>query len=154
MEKELKLYKEKIRKQNYAFIGGIVLAVAVATLAAAEIVTPLWLDERWASMWNGFITGLCSAEIGVMVVGLVMNRRALKDEIKLKKQYIRETDERAWQIAYRSGHTSYWFDAFGLLLAAIIGGYFSPVVAVTCICCLLYICLVRLGLKFYYSAKI
>ena len=90
----------------------------------------------------------------VMVVGLVMNRRALKDEIKLKKQYIRETDERAWQIAYRSGHTSYWFDAFGLLLAAIIGGYFSPVVAVTCICCLLYICLVRLGLKLYYSAKI
>ena len=154
MEKELTAYKAKLKKQNYIFIAGIVFAAVVAIVASTELVVPLWLDERWASLWNGFITGLYSAEVGVMVVGLVMNRRAMKDAIKLKKQYIQETDERAWQIAYRSGHTAYWFDAFGLLLAAIIGGYFSPVVAITCIGCLLYICLVRLGLKLYYSRKI
>ncbi len=154
MEKELNAYKAKLKKQNYFFIAGIVLAAVVAIVASTEIVVPLWLGERWASLWNGFITGLCSAEVGVMVVGLVANRRAMKDDDALKKQYIKANDERAWQIAYRSGHTSYWFDAFGLLLAAIIGGYFSPVVAVTCIGCLLYICLVRLGLKLYYNTKI
>ena len=37
MEKELKLYKEKIRKQNYAFIAGIVLAIGMAVFLILEI---------------------------------------------------------------------------------------------------------------------
>ena len=42
----------------------------------------------------------------------------------------------------------------GLLLGVLAGGYFSPAVSFVCLGCLLYICLVRLGLKLYYNKKL
>ena len=154
MEKELIRYKKTLKKQNAIFAAGIALAVVLIILSGLEIVVPTGATGHWADLWNGFIAGLCGSFGTFMLLGLVLNLRCMRDEKKLKQQYIKAHDERAWQIAYRSGHASYWFDTLGLLLGAIISGYFSPMAAIVCLVCLLYICFVRFGLKLYYNAKL
>lgn len=58
------------------------------------------------------------------------------------------------QIWYRSGANAYWYDTIGLLVAAVIVGYFVPVASVAMVGCLPYICIVRVILKVYYSQKL
>lgn len=79
------------------------------------------------------------------------NLRAMGDPERLRRQYIKTHDERTQEIFRRAGQGSYWFDALGLLLATVIAGYFSPAASLACLGCALYVCLVRLGLKLYYS---
>lgn len=89
----------------------------------------------------------------ICIFGFIMNTKALKNEDKLRKMYIKANDERMKAISLYAGHNSYWFEVLGLLLGIIIGGLFSPVIAAACLGCLFYVCFVRLGLKIYYSRK-
>ena len=132
----------------------VLALLAFIALSLMEIVTPAVVNGRWASAWNGFIGGVSTAAVGFLTVGIIFNRRALRNEKTLRKQYIKEHDERSEEICRRSGHSSYWFDAAGLLLGVVVGGYFNPVVSITCLGCLLYVCVVRGLLKAYYSKKI
>ena len=154
MEKQLSKYRKTLKMQNLFYLVLVLAVMIPIVLSLMEYITPAAGDSHWASAWNGFIGGISAAVVGICVLGLSINLRALKREDKLKKLYIQAHDERAQAIAYRSGHASYWFDAGGLILGTVVGGYFHPVVAVTCLCCLLYICLVRVGLKLYYCRKL
>ncbi|MDD4797717.1 MAG: hypothetical protein PHO66_08120 [Eubacteriales bacterium] len=154
MEKELERYRKTIQLQTVLFAAAAVIVMALIALSLTQMIRPAYANERWASAWNGFICGVSLSAVGIMALGIVLNARALRSQPYLKKQYIREHDERSMEICHRSGHTSYWFDALGLLLGAIIGGYFNPVVALSCLGCLLYICLVRAAPKLYYHKKL
>ncbi len=154
MEKELEGYKKTLKAQNVALILSALAVMCFIVLGFMQIINPVGADERWAAMWNGFISGVSMAVVVCMAIGFIMNLRALKSDEQLKKQYIKEHDERALAIAQLSGKQSYWFETLGLLLGVIIGGYFNPVVSLVCLGCLLYICIVRLSLKIYYAGKI
>lgn len=154
MDKELVKYKKSLKIQLVINAVTAAIIAAFIVLSITEVITPVVLNERWADMWNGFICGVSTAGAAILVIGIIRNVRALKNEKALKQMYIKEHDERALEICHRSGHTSYWFDALGLMLGVIIGGFFSPVVSITCLGCLLYICIVRGVLKVYYSKKI
>lgn len=154
MEKQLEQYKKSLKVQNGLYMAAAVVVAALLVLSLMQVITPAVPDTRWASAWNGFLGGLSLAVLGFMAVGLMVNLRALRDEKRLKKLYIREHDERAQAISHYAGHMSYWFETMGLLLGILVGGYVNPTVSFVCLGCLLYICLVRLGLKGYYSKKL
>lgn len=154
MEKELLKYKKERKTQAilYAILCAIVTVFLV--LSFLEVIQPAAGGEQWVDAWNGFIAGFSTAVIALSVLGIILSVRAIKNEEYLKKQYIKEHDERTREISYRAGHYSYWFETLGLVLGAVVGGYFSPVVGLTCLGCILYICLVRIGLKLYYCKKL
>lgn len=152
MEKEAERDRKSIKLQSVV-LAAAALVTAFIALGPLQMVTPALAGQRWASVWDGSIGGASFAGVGMMVLGIVRNARALKSKKNLKKQYSREHDERWMKIRQHSGHAAYWFDAIGLWPGTVIGGYFNPAVAFNCLGRLLYICLVRVALKVYYSKK-
>lgn len=151
-------YREKLR------ITTIITAVACIALAAFTLLgfaaeagwvslTPISGDSHWHSCWRGFISGASFGILALMIFGLIRNIRALMDEKKLKKFYVKEHDERQIQIytAARAAATQ-TFLLVGIV-AGIIAGYFSMSVGITIIACVFIHSLIAMGFKIYYSKK-
>lgn len=147
-------YKKNLKTQNIISAIVALVTIAVMTLGFSGILTPTYADEHWAGFWNGLYSGMAMGICALSIVGIVINCMALRNEKRLKKQYIKENDERTQAIWAKSGGQSYWFIAGGMMLAVVISGYFNPVVCITILGCLVYFCLVRVALKIYYSKKI
>lgn len=153
-------YKNNLKVQNV--ISGVIALAAAAVVALGFsgvvdshfILTPSYQNEHWAGFWNGLYSGMAFWICLLSIICIVRNCLALRSEKKLKKMYVKENDERTHAIWAKSGGQSYWFVAGGMMTAIVVSGYFNPVVCLTILGCLLYFCLVRLGLKLYYSKKI
>lgn len=154
MEKELEHYKKVLRLQNGLFGAGVLAMLALMALGALQVIVPAGGDGSWKDAWNGFISGCTTSLALVMAAGIFRNVRALRDGERLRKLYIKTHDERTREIFQRAGSLSYWFDAFGMLVAAVVAGYFNPAAALACLGCTMYVCLVRLALKLYYHQTI
>ena len=153
MEKELKLYKKSLRLQTVFYSVSLVLLIIMMALSVFEVIRPVFPDERWQSMWNGFLFGLSVVYVVVSILGIIKNRKAQQNEAELKKMYIQTHDEREQAISRRCGQTALIFELVGLLFAIVIGGFFSPVVSFVCIGCLLYLCLVVVSLRIYFGKR-
>lgn len=153
MEKELKLYKKSLRLQTVFYSVSLVLLIIMMALSVFEVIRPVFPDERWQSMWNGFLFGLSAVYVVVSILGIIKNRKAQQNEAELKKMYIQTHDEREQAISRRCGQTALIFELVGLLFAIVIGGFLSPVVSFVCIGCLLYLCLVVVSLRIYFGKR-
>ena len=150
----MKDYRNRLKLQTVCSAVGLVLLLAVIALSFMEIITPVGGDSHWASFWNGFIGGGTAAFAAVLLINIILNLRAMSNPEKLRAQYIKEHDERTRQIWMLSGASAYWFDVLGLLLAAVIVGYYIPAASIAIVAALFYICLVRAALKLYYHKKL
>lgn len=151
-------YRKKLKFQNLFYLIGTLIALALIVLVnvylpRAGYVLPS-AEARWRGFWNGFISGVSSAFVMLALLGLVKNLQALRDNEKLRAMYIKEHDERTMEIWKRSAANAYWFQTMGILLAAVVAGYFSPIAFLCIAGCLIYMCVVRLILKVYYSKKL
>lgn len=152
-------YKEKLKLQNLTIaVCCIVLAVFCVLSAAGEagligFMKPVTGDSHWQSTWRGFVCGAAFGILALMVIGLVRNIRTLKDEKKMKKRYVQDHDERLIQIWTSARAASTQIVLLCGLVAGIIAGYFSMVVGLTIIACVLCQSLITLGCKLYYSGK-
>ena len=153
-------YKEKLRITNvFLIIGCIVLAIFAILAIGSElgwfhILKPMAGDSHWHSRWNGFITGASCGIFAYMLAGLIRNRRALKDEKKLKKLYVKEHDERTIQILTLARNTAMQILLLGGLVATVIAGYFSITVSLTILACIFAASITSLLLVGYYSKKL
>jgi len=89
-----------------------------------------------------------------MLVGLVRNNRALKDEKKLKKLYVKEHDERTVQIVTLARNSAMQILLWIGLVATVIAGYFSITVSITILACTFVSSITSLLLVGYYSKKL
>lgn len=151
-------YREKLKIQNLTFgICAFVLALFCFLSAAGEAgIIPFFVpagDSHWQSMWRGFISGASFALLTFMIIGLVRNIRAMKDEKALKKLFIKDHDERTIQV-WTSARAAA-FQTFLLLglVAIIVSGYFSMTVSVTIMACVVAASLLGLSFKLYYNNK-
>ena len=152
-------FKDKLKIQNISnAICIVILALfnIFRILSKAGLIpglTPVVEDGNWEEMWSGFATGATTTMLGFMIVTVIRNHKALKDEQKLKKLYVKENDERTIQI-WTSARAAA-FQTFLLLgiVAAIIAGYFNMTVCSTIIATLFCASMVVIGFSFYYSNK-
>ncbi len=158
METKLKEYREELKRGNLVIaVTCFVLLAFCAFFALNEMgvfhLTPVTGDSHWASMWNGFLCGAACGILGLNLLLLVRNNRALGNPEQLKKLYIQEHDERQIQIwtAARARATQIFL--LGGLAAGIIAGYFSMAVGITILACVVAHSLIALGCKVYYSGK-
>ena len=153
-------YKETLKLQNKLLILGTLLLTAFAILAIGSelgffhILDPIAGEDHWQSSWNGFILGSSCGVLAVMVVSLIRNRRALKDEKQLKKLYVKAHDERTIQILTLARNTAMQILLMGGLIATVITGYFSITVSLTILSCTFIGSITSLLLVGYYSKKL
>ena len=144
-------YKKKINRR-IVWLGITVAIIALIQLALMF----LSQTERIINIPDfieGYQLGFFASIELVIVVTIVKQRTALKNEEALKKLYIKEHDERTIYILQRSGSTGYYLIVIGLAIGVIIAGYFSRTVFVTLIGALLFVCVINVVLKLYYRNK-
>lgn len=152
-------FKEKLKIQNISIAICIVILVLFNIFRILSMVglipnlLPAVNDDGWVNAWNGFATGATTVILGFMIVALIRNNQALKDEKALKKLYVKENDERSIQIETSARAAA--FQTFLLLgiVAAIIAGYFNMTVFITIAACLFCASMVVIGFSFYYQNK-
>lgn len=153
-------YKEKLKITNFFLMIGCVILAVFAVLAIGSelgwfhILRPVAGDSHWHSRWFGFVTGASCGIFAFMFVGLVRNCRALKDDKKLKKLYVKEHDERTIQIQTLARNTAMQILLLGGLVAVVIAGYFSITVSLTILACIFVASVTSLLLVAYYSKKL
>ncbi len=153
-------FKEKLKITNvFLIIGCLVLAVFAILAIGSElgwfhILRPVAGDSHWQSAWFGFVTGASCGIFALMFVYLIRNRRALKNEKKLKKLYVKEHDERTIQIQTLARNTAMQILLLIGLVATVIAGYFSITVSLTILACIFVSSCTSLLLMGYYSKKL
>ena len=153
-------YKEKLKITNlFLVVGCIVLAIFTVLAVGSElgwfhILRPVAGDSHWHSRWNGFITGASCGIFAYMLSLLIQNKRALKDEAKLKKLYVKQHDERTIQIITLARNTAMQILLIGGLVATVIAGYFSVTISLTILVCIFLSSVTSLLLAAYYNRKL
>lgn len=147
-------YRNKLKVHNIIFTVSALSLAIVQTLAFLRIIKPVEGDSHWHDAWNGMIAGMAFAIMGFMIFGIIKNIIALKNPEKLKKQYIKENDERTLQIV-KNGQSA-GASVFLLLLPAaiIISGYFNITVCITCLAVTFGLSISMVIGKIVYSKKI
>jgi predicted membrane protein len=101
----------------------------------------------------GMSLGLCTGIASVAIFNVIRMALALRNEEKLKKLYVSETDERLSMIRTKAGGTGIVFSIGGLLLGAMVAGYFDAAVFFTLVGAAMFVTLVVGCLKGYYFVK-
>lgn len=126
-------YMQSLKIQNIGLLIGTLCLITVQILALCGVFASPASDAHWADFWSGIIAGASFAITVLFIVGFIVNLRALRDPAKLKKLYAKEHDERTVQIVYHAQSNAYRLSILGLLVAAIVAGYFSTTVCITCL---------------------
>lgn len=155
----METYREKLKLQNVVFaIGCVALALfsVLGFLGEAGVVklAPSVGDGHWQSRWRGFISGASFGILAMLLFGLIRNLRALKDEKKLKQQYVKEGDERQKQIYTNALCAAMRATLILGLAAVIVAGYFSMTVSLTLLVTVLLVSLMTLAFKLYFGKNI
>ena len=151
-------YREKLKLQNWILgVSCVILACfcVLGFLAERGVVelTPISGDSHWKSQWRGGISGASFGILVLMLIGLIQNLMATKDEKKLKKQFIKEYDERKIQIQTVAQAASCRTFLILGLVAAIVVGYFHMIISLVMLGCVFAQSFLTLIFKMYYSKK-
>lgn len=154
----METYREKLKIQNVTLaVACVILAVfcVLGFLGEAGIVnlTPAAGDSHWQSQWRGFISGASLGILALLLFGLIRNLLALRDENKLKKLYIKESDERQAQICTLAMSAAMRASLILGLVAVVVAGYFSVTVSLTLLASLFAVSLATIGFKLYFMRK-
>lgn len=147
-------YQKKLKNQNRLYAAGALALIAVQILAYTGVISPLEGGGHFDAFWNGFIAGASAGVTVMFIVGIIINIRALRNDERLRKLYIKEHDERKLAIARSAQSTGANIFMLAMIPALIIAGYFSVTVFFTALACLMALCLTVVACKIYYAKKL
>lgn len=153
METSVERMKEIIRRR---LIVGSFLVSGVGILIALQVYNmfrPFVGGENYADFLSGVQLGLLIGVDLVAVFFLAKYLGLLKDEKRMRESFVQENDERNAAIAAKVGVSSYGFTSVGLVVAAVVAGYFSIGAFVALLGAMVFEVLVRLALYLYYSRR-
>jgi len=146
-------FRKQIRKPlNISRAVLIAAIVILIVLNVIEIAAELG-EKSTNDLSNGFGTGVCASIITLMIVNVSRYSTALKNDEKLKKLYILETDERERLIYEKSNSSSFRAVIILLGLAAMVASFFSKPIFYTIVAIIIAIAFVQAAFKFYYRRK-
>lgn len=154
----METYREKLKIQNVILaVGCVTLAVfsVLGFLGEAGIVNlaPAAGDSHWHSQWRGFISGASLGILALLLFGLIRSLLALRDEKKLKKLYVKDSDERQTQICTQAMSAAMRTAPILGLVAVVVSGYFSMTVSLTLFASVFAVSLVTIAFKLYFMKK-
>ena len=143
-------FKAKIRNRT------IFLIILFVSMISIYLI--LFLNQdKLSSPSNDIINfhgGALSSFSILIILHIVRNLRAIRNENKLKKLYIGENDERSIMIMQKTGAFGINICIIGFTCATIIAGYFNKVVFSTLLGATLFVTIVKGLFKLYYRNKL
>ncbi|MGB4590428.1 MAG: hypothetical protein WBI17_14515 [Clostridiaceae bacterium] len=103
---------------------------------------------------HGVQTGLFGGIFFALILGIIKNKKALKNEASLKQSYIIANDERTKFIFSKMSLTAVYVEHFVLMLAIVISGFFSEIVCLTLLVVLITSIVTKFSLYIYYNKTI
>lgn len=117
-------YKKYIKRRIAYFIGIIILgAITLAVTFLGDRFFNVSISEKMIGVYTGFGSGLIS--IGIIL--LIKNILLLKNEEKLRKSRISNTDERNKEISIKATRVALVVMLVAMYLVGLIGGLWYPV---------------------------
>ncbi|BBF43516.1 predicted membrane protein [Lachnospiraceae bacterium KM106-2] len=107
--------------------------------------------SKQTNLVSAFNMGVCIGIQFVMIYFMGKYIAAMKSEEKLKELYIEETDERRLFIQAKIGGTAMNVVMAGLLLGAMVSGYFNIMIFYGLFGATIFTILVKLVMKVYYT---
>lgn len=102
---------------------------------------------------RGFQMGaFCGLEL-VLIYFLVSSLVSVRDEMKLKKLYIKENDERTIMIMQKTGAMGMEICNIGLAFATVVSGFFNEIIFFSLLGATLFTTLIKGFFKLYYHHK-
>lgn len=155
----MKNYREKL-KMDTVIIAIVALILAsftflgfAAEAGTVDFFTPVTGDSHWRSSWNGFISGASAGLLIFMIIAIIRNIRAIRNENALKKLYVKDNDERTEQVVRYAQSAAYRTLLMVGLVAVVVAGYFNVTVSLTILACLWVSALLAPLYKLYFAKK-
>ncbi|MDE6710354.1 MAG: hypothetical protein K2J76_07680 [Oscillospiraceae bacterium] len=126
-----------------------VLAVAIVLWVVFTVLEIAGGENNSSNFRNGACAGIAT----LMALNIVRYSAALKDDEKLKKLYIAETDERTRLIYEKSNSSSFRTLIIVLGLSTIVSSFYSDTVFYTLIAVIFVIIFIQAIYSFYYRRK-
>ena len=140
-------YRKTVKLRIFALLA-LILALLAVVLFGDKILYQMEENVLW------YLRGLCaSGEIAACLFA-VRYRKALRDDTALRKLYNTENDERKKLIRSKAGVPFVLVTSVGMLLAAVVAGYFSLTVFYTLVAAVLAQLVLSCALKLFYSKRI
>lgn len=148
---------EEFRKQVQKTLNiyrAVLMAAIVILVVLNEIeITAVLGEKSMTDLSSGFGTGVCSSIITLMIINVCRYSTALKNDEKLKKLYILETDERERLIYEKTNSSSFRAIIILLGFAAMVASFFSKPIFYTIVAIIVAIAFIQVAFKFYYRRK-
>lgn len=140
----MEVFKKKLK--NRLIITGIYILAIVAVMVTAAIIG---VEDEATSFTLGFGCGIAA----VALVLVIRDAAALKNEEKLEKLYIEETDERRQHINAMVGSKGMVIFIAVISLAMLISNYYNRTVFFALLAVLGLMIIIKLALEIYYNRK-
>jgi len=143
-------YKTAVRKR--------IRRVILFTLCVAVLVICMhfFIEKTENGATGNLFAFLEGGVIGIDLVAMfymLQYRKALNDELKLKKLYNEEHDERNQFIKQKAGFPVMTAAGVMLIVGGVAAGYINSTVSYTMAACGIFILMFQLALKFFFSRK-
>ncbi|MGF7047668.1 hypothetical protein J2T13_002173 [Paenibacillus sp. DS2015] len=146
-------FRETLKKRT-AEMGGInVIALLFIFVMGRYGLVVVGSSENISDYIHGFQIGIFLGVQIIMLLTIGKYRQAMKDSGKLKELYIKENDERAKLIRDKIGGAGFFLSMGIIAVAVITAGFFNETVFFTLSATLIFLGLVKLILKLYYTKK-
>ena len=132
-----------------------IMFTCLAAFNILNIIRPIHAsDGVFAGFFDGFQTGAAVAVWFLSAIMVMKYRKILRDEEAVRSYYIKEHDERTAAIWAKSGGTALYTCGVLIIGAAIVAGYFNPIVFITLLLCGVFLLIVKKALVIYYCKTI
>lgn len=125
MEQELIKYKQAFLKRRIIRIALLVVIIVGYFFASAIAKQPS--AEHIAAFLNGFHAGTLGAFIGIAIGLAILTIRTARSPERLKKQYIKEKDERNILIRYKAMTITCLIVFLALYIAVLASSFFGNI---------------------------
>ena len=146
-------YKLVLKRRTIIFTVFIIFAVVLQLCNFLNVFGNAVNDGFVGDVLTEFQTGLLFGITIIFVYLIVRYNLIMKDNIKLKKFYNAENDERRKEIKQKSGGNVILFSSIIIIFMGIIAGYFNKIIFFSLIACALFQLSLCALLKLYYSRK-
>ncbi len=128
----------------------VLLSIAVFGLSIAYFIIT---KQNLNAISKGFITGLYISLLGLSLFFIVKTAFFLRSKEALKTHFIKETDERKALILQKTSRMSMIVYSVSLGLATCIAFFYNDVVFYTLFGVMLFMAIIKVILKIFYSQK-
>lgn len=145
-------YRAKLQKRNRV-LGLLTAFTSLLLLCTNFGILNLGRNDEFAGIVTEFQSGLLCWAILLFARKILKTNAAVKDDLKLRKLYNEENDERKKAIREKCGAPVILISSVAIIFAGIIGGYFNEIIFFSLVVCGIVQLIVCAVMKFYYLKK-